>query len=267
MILLIPETIQNEGALATATTTTALPGSETTASTAPGDTQSVHNGLMAWFQAATQDNRTPAASASTSNTPIAQPNLSAATVLDSGARAVVTRENNAGEEGTSDRTASRETFQRVRIHIVRHGETLYSIAHRYGVSESTLAAWNHLSVHRPLHTGQRLRVEEGSHLSHREGENTATQATRPTSTVTSHASHREANPRAESKTVRSSESHEAAASTTRHRIHYRIRPGDTLERIARQHHVSVAQLRAWNGSAARRLHPGHTLIIEETRPA
>ena len=44
-------------------------------------------------------------------------------------------------------------------HRVQRGETLWSIARRYGVSVGDLARWNGQSTRQPIQVGQRLRVE------------------------------------------------------------------------------------------------------------
>lgn len=45
-----------------------------------------------------------------------------------------------------------------RVHVVKRGETLYSIAWRYGVDDDALARWNHLSDPNVIYVGQRLRL-------------------------------------------------------------------------------------------------------------
>ena len=49
-------------------------------------------------------------------------------------------------------------FKRTVLHKVRHGETLSSIAGRYGLSTSTLARKNHISSRSRIRPGQKLRV-------------------------------------------------------------------------------------------------------------
>jgi membrane-bound lytic murein transglycosylase D len=43
--------------------------------------------------------------------------------------------------------------------------------------------------------------------------------------------------------------------------YYRVQRGDTLSSIARSHHVSVAEIRAWNGLSQNRISVGQRLRI------
>jgi len=43
-----------------------------------------------------------------------------------------------------------------RYHVVRYGDTLWSISRRYGVSMSQLTAFNNLSLRRTLRIGQKI---------------------------------------------------------------------------------------------------------------
>ena len=47
------------------------------------------------------------------------------------------------------------------VHTVRSGESLWSIAHRYGMSVRQLQAWNGLSKHSVIRPGQRLHIAAG----------------------------------------------------------------------------------------------------------
>lgn len=46
----------------------------------------------------------------------------------------------------------------LRIHVVRHGDSLWGLAHRYGTTVSALARLNDLNPSRPLYVGTRLRI-------------------------------------------------------------------------------------------------------------
>lgn len=101
-------------------------------------------------------------------------------------------------------------------HTVRSGETLSSIATRYGVSASDLQAWNRISNASHITVGQVLTVKGGS-----------------SSTATA-----------------------SNAWTT-----YAVRPGDSLGKIATARGCTVSELQQWNNLSGSTIHPGQTLRI------
>lgn len=56
------------------------------------------------------------------------------------------------------RTTAPDSTSRPGFHVVRSGETLYSISFRYGLSVQALATWNQLGDSTLIHVGQRLRL-------------------------------------------------------------------------------------------------------------
>src|SRR5579875_1335800 len=104
---------------------------------------------------------------------------------------------------------------------VRPGDTLSSIAHRFGVSVTDLRRWNHLRGSR-LNAGRTLNVAE-----------------------------RHAPARTSS----------ARAHLQRLATFYRVRPGDTLGGIAHRFRVSIINLRRWNHLRGNHIDAGHILYI------
>ena len=98
--------------------------------------------------------------------------------------------------------------RRVRIQVVRAGESLWTIARRHGINVNTLASMNGLHPGDTLRAGQRIRLSS-SHSIH----------------TVSHAS-------------------------SRRRVVYVVRAGDTLRQIAKLFQVSVSQILAWNGMSS-----------------
>lgn len=136
---------------------------------------------------------------------------------------------------------------RARVHIVRRGDTLYTIAQRMGTSVHTLATLNGISPGDALHAGQRLRVSGGS--------TRLARANLP------------AHPTSRSHSVRSAgllataDAGSAPAAGNGRRLHYVVRRGDTLYRIARLLQVTVSDLLTWNGmDNSRSLRPGQVLV-------
>lgn len=71
-----------------------------------------------------------------------------------GERLVLNREGGSRTSSSNNNDESSAT----RTHRVRSGETLFSIARRYGVTVAQLANWNDISINRVLHVGQRLTI-------------------------------------------------------------------------------------------------------------
>ena len=110
--------------------------------------------------------------------------------------------------------------------VVRRGDTLYAIAHKHGVDVNALALENGLAPGSVLRTGQHLRL----------------------------ADTRTAGDEDEAGTGDAAGSADSARRIT-------VRRGDTLYRIARRYHVSVAQLASWNRLDETELHAGQKLVI------
>ncbi|MGH8206504.1 MAG: LysM peptidoglycan-binding domain-containing protein, partial [Steroidobacteraceae bacterium] len=139
---------------------------------------------------------------------------------------------------------------RTRVHIVRRGDTLFAIARRMGTNVRTLAALNGLSPDDPLRTGQRLRVSSGgSHLAR------SAVRVRRRSRASHHVHHAGLVATADAASLP-----DAAAGNGR-RMHYVVRRGDTLYRIAQLLQVTVNDLLSWNGiDNSRSLRPGQVLV-------
>ena len=116
-----------------------------------------------------------------------------------------------------------------RAHKVLEGETLAGIAKQFRISPVTLAQANQLTASSSL--------EQGAHL-----------------------------------VVPMAAGNEASLARVRepvpHRlIHYRVRPGDTVDLIADRYNVTAYQIRRWNGLRSSKLAPGRTLRLYVEAPA
>ena len=108
-------------------------------------------------------------------------------------------------------------------HVVRRGESLYSIARRYGTTVGSIAHWNELNPRRPIHPGNRLTVYAYTRI-------------RGTSGGT---------------IVQSGEK----------KIIYRVQQGDTLYDIANRYKTTVTKLKRWNNLRRNLIRPGDNLTV------
>ncbi|MCU0354451.1 MAG: LysM peptidoglycan-binding domain-containing protein [Cytophagales bacterium] len=113
-------------------------------------------------------------------------------------------------------------------HTVQAGETLFSIAKRYGATVADLRRWNNLTETDGVKIGQVLVV------------------TQPTAKPASADSTRP-----------------SPASPVGTVIEYTAQPGDTLYKIARAHGVTVAQLLEWNGKSSPAVSVGEKVKIRK----
>ncbi len=107
------------------------------------------------------------------------------------------------------------------IHVVRNGESLWTISQRYGVGTRSLAKWNGMAPGDTLSVGRKLVVWSG----------------------------------------KSGASKNASGKVRK--VHYTVRKGDSLARIAGKFRVTIADLKNWNQSLAgeKYLQPGQRLVM------
>lgn len=118
-----------------------------------------------------------------------------------------------------------------RIYTVKRGDTLWDIARSYKVSHKALARWNGLSPKDTLKPGRKLAIWTKTKSNKKVASATPLQpfATSPINTLSS--------------------------------LHYRVRKGDSLARIAQKFNVTVASLRKWNTLPSKYLQPGQRLKL------
>jgi len=108
-------------------------------------------------------------------------------------------------------------------HIVQNGESFWTISRKYHVDMHRLAKWNGMAVKDPLRKGQKLVVW---------------------SSASRTASARTHNPNS---TIKS--------------IHYTVRNGDSLSRIATRYRVNIKDLHRWNKIKGKYIQPGQRLKL------
>ncbi len=110
------------------------------------------------------------------------------------------------------------------VHVVRPGQSLWSISRSYGVSTRALAKWNAMAPIDTLRIGQKLVV-----WTRTDGARTiAVNQTRPSNSL--------------------------------HALRYTVRKGDSLYRIANKFNISVADIKRWN-RVGKYLQPGQKLKL------
>jgi membrane-bound lytic murein transglycosylase D len=133
----------------------------------------------------------------------------------------------------------------LRWYTVKRGETLPAIARKLHVSSTDLAQANYLSMKARVAAGQKLMVPH---------EATVLMAARTDRTV----------PVAESRTIGGAPAQlaQAAATSNRVKVTYKVQQGDTLSSIARTFKTTVASIKTWNPSVdSDRITPGERLTI------
>ena len=114
-------------------------------------------------------------------------------------------------------------------HVVRSGESFWTISRRYGVTHRALAKWNGMAPGDPLSIGKKLVVWTNAEVASVEQPRTS-----PT---------------------------DALGNTTR-KLRYTVRNGDSLYLIARKFRVGIDQIARWNGIDRNKiLRPGQKLTM------
>lgn len=126
----------------------------------------------------------------------------------------------------------RQSSKRLLRHRVRKGETLGSIARRYGVTKRDIASINRVSAKRPLRAGQRIRVPVDDY--------------------------RPAVAKGKGKKKRIAK---AGVAETRKVVTYKVRRGDTLQSVAARYHTTAADIRATNGMRGNKILVNQVLKI------
>ena len=118
-----------------------------------------------------------------------------------------------------------------KMYYVHSGDSLYRIAHNHGISLSTLLEWNNLSVDSIIYPGQGLIVSDGSSPSSEQ---------------------------AEESTSSSEETASESTATT-----YTVQAGDGLWRIAKNHGLTLDELKSLNQLTSNIIQPGQVLIVSK----
>lgn len=158
-------------------------------------------------------------------------------------------------KGTADKLTARLSdaspadFTALKWYTAKKGETLQTVARRFGVSRTDVAEANNISAKSRLRPGQDLIIPRAP---------TTLLAARTERTAPSAVASRAIAERAESPT---------AAQPTRQiaQVHYKVKRGDTLFSIAQLFDTTVAKIKSWNRLSSNSIAPGRTLKILAAR--
>jgi len=126
-------------------------------SMAPGDVLSVGRELVVWTKepaAAAQSSPAVSTTPSVTDARTSAASVAAAARVDA---TLTTRASSAAPAATSVSALKSPQVRQV-TYVVRSGDSLYSIAHRFRVSVADLSAWNGVAAQKVLHPGQRLKM-------------------------------------------------------------------------------------------------------------
>jgi LysM repeat protein len=138
--------------------------------------------------------------------------------------------------------------ERLRLHVVKRGETLLTIARKFKVSRAELADANNLKMKSAVRAGQDLIIPRApATLLAALPERTAPDAVASRSLVASAAAPAVAHPEEFTQ------------------ITYRVKRGDTLSSIAELFDTTVAKIKSWNRLTSNRIPAGARLKILTTR--
>ena len=157
-------------------------------------------------------------------------------------------------KGTADKLTARlsdaspSDFSALKWYTTKKGETLQTVARRFGVSRGDVAEANNLSAKAKLRPGQELIIP------------------RAPSTVLAARTDRPAPAVAASRAIAEpAESLAVTAPAQLAQVSYKVKRGDTLFSIAQLFNTTVAKIKSWNRLSSNRINPGRTLKILASR--
>ena len=140
--------------------------------------------------------------------------------------------------------ASPADFTALKWYTARKGETLLTVARRFGVSRADVAEANNLSVKSRLRVGQELIIP------------------RAPATLLAARTERTAPAAVASRAIAGSAESPAAAEPAKvAQVTYKVKKGDTLFAIAKLFDTTVAKIKSWNRLSSNRINPGARLKI------
>jgi LysM repeat protein len=162
------------------------------------------------------------------------------------------------DEGPKAFSLPPKVESKIDTYTVKSGDSFSKIGAKYGVSAAELAAFNKLSEKKAIKVGQSLRIPPGGTVSHK--------ATGKSKHVAS-ATHKKGEGKHHAKRagagVKKGEGKAGgtASAAPAGEGKYSVKKGDSIDSIAKKHHVKIADLRAANDLKSDKLQIGQTLVI------
>ncbi len=159
----------------------------------------------------------------------------------------------------------RDVKEKVAYHKVGRGETLRSIADKYGVTTTQLADWNDLSRSKHVILGQKLKLQGDAANRSASIAKDEKRRQRETQIVDARGSRKDKKHRndlADNADSRKGRKHSVSTTSTRYETH-KVRKGESLAAIADRYGVSVDDLKTWNRDAKKngKLQAGESIKI------
>jgi membrane-bound lytic murein transglycosylase D len=158
-------------------------------------------------------------------------------------------------KGTADKLtaklsdASPADFTALKWYAAKKGETLLTVARRFGVSRADVAEANNLSIKSRLRPGQELIIPRA-----------------PTTLLAARTERAAPSAVASRAIVETAESPRATQPSTQvAQVTYKVKRGDTLFSIAQLFDTSVAKIKTWNRLSSNTIAPGRKLKIMSAR--
>lgn len=146
-------------------------------------------------------------------------------------------------------------------HTVRKGETITTVARKYGVSAANLRRWNSLRSKSSLRVGQRLKVYLPAPKTESSTEPT-TVATDTTATAvdsTAQAATQQTEP---AKPATTKPANQTNANKMQQPVYYTVKKGDSLSSIAAKNHTTVAKIKQLNNLKSDVIQVGKRLRVK-----
>jgi LysM repeat protein len=130
------------------------------------------------------------------------------------------------------------------LYTVRKGNTLGHIAEWYDCRAADIRNWNNIPYGKPIHEGQVLSIWVDSHAAEQ-------YRSISSSSFTQNQSRKQA---------------PAAAENDDGGIIYKVRSGDSLDKISKVYGASISQIKRWNKLSSSTIYPGQQLVIYPDAP-